>query len=70
MSKGGILVSRPAYIVVVSSSLCLVTWRILLWRARKRVRKSVERIETMLESGGPLVRKKWKYITYFFVPKK
>jgi hypothetical protein len=49
--------SRPSYLVLASSSLVVVTWRLLQWRARKRAKKTVERVKKMVKEGAPLVSK-------------
>jgi hypothetical protein len=49
--------SRPTYIVLASSSFVVVTWRLLQWRARKRAKKTVERVKKMVKEGAPLVSK-------------
>jgi hypothetical protein len=50
-----IKVPRSAVAVLVSSSVVIVTYRLLQWRARKRARKTVDRINDMVQEGGPLV---------------
>jgi hypothetical protein len=47
--------SRPTYIVLASSSFVVVTWRLLQWRARKRAKKTVERVKDMVREGAPLI---------------
>jgi hypothetical protein len=53
--------SRPTYIVLASSSFVVVTWRLLQWRARKRAKKTVERVKNMVREGAPLVSRNYKH---------
>ena len=47
--------SRSTTFVIASSSLAVATWRIILWRARTRAKKTVDRVRDLLPHDGPLV---------------
>jgi high-affinity nickel permease len=52
--------SRPGvYFMLTSSSLVIIA-TVLQWRARKRARKTVERLQDdVIQNGGPLVSEKF-----------
>ena len=48
---------KSGQLALASVSVVVVVYRVLIWRARSRARKSLEKVEELVESGGPLVRK-------------
>jgi hypothetical protein len=53
-SKMRVVLSQSAYVLVVSSSITLATYRLLQWRARKRAKIAAEKVQGMVKPG-PLV---------------
>ena len=52
---------QPLQLAVASASVAVVVlYRVILWRARTRAKKTVDRMEEILQDGGPLVRSMYR----------
>ncbi|KAL7567907.1 hypothetical protein ACA910_019623 [Epithemia clementina (nom. ined.)] len=46
---------QPVQVVVASASIAITIYRIIIWRARTRAKKSVDRMREIIETDGPLI---------------